>query len=244
MTLRRLHDLGHRELFGHDFALVNPLRVPGDRWSDLPVLPLRAPAFDAQPHLLPRLLPLGGLACDMQVELLERNDRHGLETGQPMFCALLAGRVEAGALSAALGRRMLVEVPGGGQAWLRFHDPRVFSALAWWLDDAQLACLLGPARAWTWFDPRDGRWHRLERPAAVEASAARLRLADGQWERLERLPRVNRGLRALAGGGTVIAPLRPVVERIDRHLAAGGGETDHDLREWFRADHGHMEELA
>ena len=60
MTLRRLHDLGHRELFGHDFALVNPLRVPGDRWSDLPVVPLRAPAFAAQAHLVPKLLPLGG----------------------------------------------------------------------------------------------------------------------------------------------------------------------------------------
>lgn len=249
MTPSRLHDLGHRELFSHDFALLNPVRIPEDRWQDLPVVPLRAPVFAAQPHLVPRLLPLRALDDDCQVELLERNGRHCVETGQPLFCALLASRLDAQPVAGALGARMVVRTPAGQAAWLRFHDPRVFSALAWWLEPGQLRCMLGPVLSWSWFDPRDGQWQCIERPGADGRDTARLRLTAAQWARLGRLPAVNRCLKMLARDGVSPRPLRPLVERLDALLeqAAAAGLPEPDaprLRQWMHAGIPHTEEHA
>lgn len=216
MALERLHDLGYRELFGHDFALINPVRVREERWRDLPVVPLRAPAFDAQPHLVPRLLPLAALDDEQQVELLERNDRQCVETGQPMFCALLASPAETRSLAASLGSRMLLDAPPGQAVWLRFHDPRVFSALAWWLDQDQAGCLMGQVQRWTWYEPRDANWHQLERPPV--SGVRRLRLSKQQWDRLERQPLVNRTLKELGRRPPSGEPLRDLVELIDAQL--------------------------
>lgn len=218
MALERLHDLGYRELFGHDFALINPVRVREERWQDLPVVPLRAPAFDAQPHLVPRLLPLASLDDEQQVELLERNDRQCVETGQPMFCALLASPAETRSLATSLGSRMLLDAPTGQIVWLRFHDPRVFSALAWWLDPVQLRGLLGAVQGWTWFDPRGGRWARIGRPEGEVFSGTRLRLKAEQWNRLERQPLVNRCLKTSAVDGSFPGQLRTSVERLDKYI--------------------------
>lgn len=223
MALVRLYDLGHRELSGHDFALINPVRVREDRWRDLPVMPLRASAFEAQPHLVPRLLPLAALDDGQKVELLERNDRQGVETGSPLFCALLKSRADIQSVAIGLGGRMLLDTPAGQTVWLRFHDPRVFSALAWWLDPAQLRKLFGPVVAWTWFDPRDGRWHRAGRPDPVVHGSGRLRLTPAQWERLQRQPAVNRCLKVLVDDAAV-GPLRTLVERLDRHLVAASAD--------------------
>lgn len=216
MALERLHDLGYRELFGHDFALINPVRVREERWQDLPVVPLRAPAFDAQPHLVPRLLPLAALDDEQQVELLERNDRQCVETGQPMFSALLASPAETRSLAASLCSRMLLDAPTGQIVWLRFHDPRVFSALAWWLDQGQIGCLLGQAQRWTWYEPRDASWHQLERPPV--SGPRRLRLNKEQWDRLERQPLVNRTLKESGRTPPLGRPLRDLVELVDVQL--------------------------
>ena len=248
MALERLHDLGHRELSDHDFALINPVRVPEDRWQDLPVMPLQAPAFKAQPHLVPRLLPLAVLEDGRHLELLERNDRQCVETGSPLFCALIESRTDIRSLATGLGGRMLLDTPTGKTVWLRFHDPRVFSALAWWLDPVQLRQLLGPVVAWTWFDPRDGRWNRIGRPGHDGHGSGRLRLTPAQWDRLQRQPAVNRCLKILAGG-TAAGPLRLLVERLDRYLAEAGdaglnGLDEAGLRQWMRESAGHMEEHA
>lgn len=249
MALERLHDLGYRELFGRDFALINPVRVLEDRWQDLPVVPLRASAFQAQPHLVPQLLPLAMLDDKQQIALLERNDRQCTETGQPMFCALLESRSDSRSLAVSLGSRMLLDTPAGQTVWLRFHDPRVFSALVWWLDPIQLRRLLGPVLAWTWFDPRDGRWRRIERPDQTAPEGTRLRLTAGQWERLQRQPWVNLCLKILAEDGPLPGPLRTLVERLDDSLrqaeAAGMKELDEaGLRQWMRASAKHMEKHA
>lgn len=223
MALEKLQDLGYRELFGHDFALINPVRVHEDQWRDLPVVPLRSPAFDAQPHLLPRLLPLAALDDEQQVELLERNERQSDETGQPLFCALLAGPAEVQSLAAGLGSMMLLDSPTGQRVWLRFHDPRVFSALAWWLDQGQIGCLMGPVRSWTWYDPRDASWHQLQRPPVP--APRRLKLSKEQWDRLQRQPQVNRTLKESGQRPPLGRPLRRLVELIDgqlvRALASG-----------------------
>lgn len=222
MALEQLQDLGCRELFGHDFALINPVRVREDRWQDLPVVPLREAAFDAQPHLLPRLLPLAALDDQQRVELLERNDRQCVETGQPMFCALFASPVKTQSLATSLGSRMLLDAPTGQTVWLRFHDPRVFSALAWWLDQNQARCLMGQAQSWTWYEPRDARWHQLERPPV--RGPRRLKLSKEQWDRLQRQSLVNRTLKEL-GCRPPLGQLRSLVERIDAQLirAAANG---------------------
>lgn len=244
MALEQLHDLGYRELFGHDFALINPVRVREDRWRDLPAVPLRAPAFDAQPHLVPRLLPLAALDDEQQVELLERNDRQCVETGQPMFCALLGSLAGTQSLAASLGSRVLLDAPTGQTVWLRFHDPRVFSTLAWWLDRVQLRGLLGAVRAWTWFDPRDGRWNRIERPASKAFVGARLRMTAEQWNRLQRQPLVNRCLKMSAVDGPLPGQLRTSIERLDRYIgeavAAGlPDQADACLYAMLTEKHGH-----
>lgn len=223
MTLERLHDLGYRELFGYDFALINPVRVREERWKDLPVVPLQAPAFDAQPHLVPRLLPLAALNADQQVELLKRNDRQCVEAGQPMFCALLASPAETRSLAASLGSRMLLDAPTGQTVWLRFHDPRVFSALAWWLDQDQIGCLMGQVQGWAWYEPRDANWHRLKCPSV--SGPRRLRLNKEQWDRLERQPLVNRTLKESGRTPPLGQSLRNLVELVDAQLirAAASG---------------------
>lgn len=228
MALERLHDLGHRELFEHDFALINPVRVREGRWQGLPVRPLRNPAFRAQPHLVPQLLPLEALDDEQQIEVLERNDRQCQETAQPMFCALLRSRAKIHSLAATLGSRMLLDTPSGRTVWLRFHDPRVFSALAWWLDPIQLRRLLGPIMAWTWFDSRDGRWNRIGRPDSEDLGSERLRLTTGQWERLQRQPQVNRCLKMLAKSGPLPGPLHASVDRLDQYLGEALATGLHD----------------
>ncbi len=230
MALGRLQDLGHRELFSHDFALINPVRVREDRWGDLPVVPLWAQTFDAQPHLVPRLLPLAAIDSEQQVELLERNDLQCVETGQPMFCALLTSSVEMHSLATSLGSRMLLDAPTGQTVWLRFHDPRVFSALAWWLDPDQTGCLMGQAHTWTWFEPRDATWHRLDRPRVP--GYRRLRLSEEQWDRLQRQPLVNRTLKESGCRPPLGQPLRNLVESVDGQLVraeANGLDSASDL---------------
>lgn len=242
-----IRELGHRELLAHDFALINPMRVAAGRWKDLPVVPLRAPAFSAQPHLVPQLLSLAALDDDTRFELLDRNSRQCRETGLPMFCALLAGELQASVMAAILGRQMLVLEPAGATAWLRFHDPRVFSALTWWLEPAQLKCLFGPVRIWTWPEPRDGRWHHLARPELPLPAASRITLTHDQAGRLQRQPLVNRCLRQLGARD----PLRARVERVDGHLCsalASGMVLDRDLCRYAiqaeRQGHSRIEEPA
>lgn len=218
MASEQLQDLGHRELCGHDFALINPARVPQDRWEDLPVVSLRAPGFAAQPHLVPRLLPLGGLDEEQRVALLERNDRQSEETKQPMFCALLVSPCEPQLLAGCLGSMMVMDSPEGQKVWLRFHDPRVFSALAWWLDEGQIRCLMGQVQKWTWYETRDARWHQLARPDVL--APTRLRLNPQQWGRLQRQPLVNRVLKKSGKSPPLGCSLRGLVELIDDQLVS------------------------
>ncbi|MCD9046522.1 DUF4123 domain-containing protein [Luteimonas sp. MHLX1A] len=230
MTLERLDDLGHRELRGFDFALINPLRVPDARASGLRTVPLSNSAFKAQLHLCPLLLPLARTDDDGIVRLLERNDEQIKETGQPLFCALLASDEQSEALAARLGSRMVLAIPDGRNVWLRFHDPRIFSALSWWLDAEQVACLLGHIRVWAWYEPRDARWHQLDRRS--EPREQRLKLSAEQWARLDRQPLVNRSLKALDIRPPFEEPLRSLVERIDEHLCraiSSGLTEDADL---------------
>lgn len=214
--LEQLQDLGHRELADFDYALINPLRVHASRRSDLVATPLTAAAFKAQPHLVPLLLPLRHLANDGVVDLLDLNAEQVRETGQPMFCALLRSDVQVERLAVGLGARMLIDAPGGERAWLRYHDPRIFSALSWWTTPEQMACLLGDVMAWSWFEPRDARWHQLKRPSA--SPSGRLRLSPSQWDRLTRQPLVNRSLKLLGLQPLLDESLHALVERVDAHL--------------------------
>lgn len=218
-------DLGHRELLAYGYALINPMRVPASEWKDLPVVPLGSPAFEGQPHLLPRLLPLAELDDDAKANLLERNARQWSTTGQSIFCALLESDVDTRMLAGNLGRQMLVQGPTGSTVWLRFHDPRVFSGLTWWLDKDQLRRLFGPVETWAWPEPRDAHWHHLHRPELPSPNASRLKLTGEQWGRLQRQPLVNRCVRQLTGGAPVDEDLRGLVERLDayicRAIAAG-----------------------
>lgn len=230
MTLERLDDLGHRELRGFDFALINQLRVSDAGAFGLRTVPLSNAVFKGQLHLCPLLLPLAQTDDDGIVRLLERNDEQVKETGQPLFCALLASDEQSGALAARLGSRMVLAGPDGRNVWLRFHDPRIFSALSWWLDAQQTACLLGHIRAWAWYEPRDARWHQLDR--RYEPGVVRLKLSAEQWARLERQPLVNRTLKALNIRPPFQESLRSLVERIDAHLCrakSSGLTEDADL---------------
>jgi len=230
--LPSIGDLSHRQLFAHEFALISPMRTPSNRWQDLPVIPLRAAEFRGQPHLVPQLLPLAELGYEAKLELLDRNSAHCRETGQPMFSALLASDVSPEAMATALGKRMLVRIPGGGTAWLRFHDPRVFSSLSWWLDQAQLRFLFGPVRTWTWPEPRDGCWQQLDRPDPPMSAANRLLITPAQLGRLQRQPVVNRCLAQLGADASSAEPLRVRIERLDAHLCqarASGVVADRDL---------------
>ncbi|MCE7032254.1 DUF4123 domain-containing protein [Lysobacter sp. GX 14042] len=214
--------LTHRLFLAQDYAVINPLQVGAEGYVGLAVVRVLPAGLERHERMMPLLAELRGLPEGRRMELLERAERWSNEHDLPLFSALLACPAEASRLVFHLRRRMVLRKPDGSSAWLRFHDPRVFRHLRWLLTPAQMAGLMGPVTAWTWYDPLRAQWHGHGRPPPDPHAG--LSLSPAQWRSLEQLGALTRRLGELAdeGGDTddVVARrlLNELVEAGDRGL--------------------------
>lgn len=194
-----MRGLTRRLFLTQDYAVINPLQVGAEDYDDLDVVRLLPAGLERHEHMMPLLVELRGLPEGSRIELLERVDHWSSEHDMPLFSALLACPAEMSRLVFHLRRRMVLRRPGGNSAWLRFHDPRVFQHLRWLLTPAQMASLMGPVTAWTWYDPLRACWQEQECPQTDPR--ARLSLSPSQWQALEQFEALTRRLGELADEG-------------------------------------------
>ena len=184
--------LDHRRLLAHDYALINPLHVDSQFWSDLPVESL-APEGAVDTALYPCLLELARLPYDERIDLLDRDSAHRRHSRKAFFSALLRASVPWKDLAAHLRRQMVMRgpPPAREQVLLRYYDPAVFRHLLWVLNQGQRYALLGVVTHWSWRDPQHG-WRQYERENAPDPT--RHMLDHLQWDTLKRLGLLNRSL--------------------------------------------------
>src|SRR5690554_1943999 len=192
-------ELDHRLFLEQDYALINPMQVGKEAYSDLDVLRLQPKGLERHERLMPLLVHLAGPEETRRIRLLERVDDRARGHDMPPFSALFTTEKATEQVKMSLRARMVLKRNAGGSVWLRYHDPGVFRHLCWLLDDAQLATLMGPVTAWLGYDPLSGSWCRWNRPDARVHS--RLHLSPGQWQAVEQFEALNRCLRDFADEG-------------------------------------------
>lgn len=187
-----MHGLDHRRLLAHDYALINPLQVDSQFWSDLPVESL-APSAAADAGLYPLLLEFARMATDRRIDLLDRDGAHRRHSRKPFFSALLRASGTWKDLAAHLCRQMVLRgpAPSRDQVLLRYYDPVVFRHLLWVLNQGQRSALMGVVTHWSWCDPQYG-WQQYERENARDST--RRMLDQAQWDSLKRIGLLNRSL--------------------------------------------------
>lgn len=189
-------NLDHRWFLAQDYALLNPLQIARDQYSDLSTFRLMPSGFERHARMMPLLVTFNTMSEAHRLDLLERAQRWSGYHDLPLFCALLSSDADESTVKASLQRNMIVRRGNGRQVWLRQHDPRVFRHLCWLFDDAQMASLMGPVTSWTWLDPLAGHWHAYT--CNEKAYATHLRLTPDQWVAVDELEALNRCLRTLA----------------------------------------------
>lgn len=195
-------NLDHRWFLAQDYALVNPLQVALDQYSDLNTVCLVPSGFERHARMMPLLVTLKTLSEPRRLDLLERARHWSRYYDLPLFCALLSSNATQDTIQASLRRNLIVSRGNGRQVWLRQHDPRIFRHLCWLLDGAQMASLMGPVTHWTWFDPLAGQWHAYAR--GEDVCAVRLRMTPDQWAAVDEMEALNCCLRDLAHASRVV----------------------------------------
>lgn len=215
---RMIVELDHRLFLAQDYAIINPMQVGREAYSDLRTRRLQLKGFERHEQVLPLLVELRNLGEPHRIELLDRTLRWAQRHHMPLFSALLSSEHTDAQVFAGLVRRMVLRRESGQRVWLRYHDPRVFRHLQWLLDEEQRATLMGPAQTWLGYDPLCRRWHRWTRPDAAQSSSFRLDL--DQWQAVDQLEALNRCLRDLAEAG--LATDDHVAQRLLRGLHEAG----------------------
>lgn len=189
-------ELDHRLFLQQDYAIINPMQVSKDQYADLAFQRLLPKGLGRHERMMPLLVYFSGMTTDQRIELLERSDQWGCRHETPLFSALLESSESLGRMRSHLLRSMLMARSGSEKVWLRMHDPRVFGHLCWIFNDEQMVQLMGPIRAWSWFNPLSRKWHKQERPAGWRP--AKLWLSEDQWQRIEQLEALNHCLKIMA----------------------------------------------
>lgn len=191
-----MSDLNHQLFLQEDFAILNPLQLDPSWWRDLDSMALTPKLFDGQSHLMPRLIELRILPMDVKVRLLERSDDWAKERDFPLFSALLRSTAPRERVASRLIKHMVLRGPDGGEAWLRYHDPRVFMHLHRVLGSGQMRSLMGTVTEWTYLNPIAGSWLTFDRPDVIESALSVT--TPAQWGALTRMEQLNRCLRSVA----------------------------------------------
>lgn len=185
--------LSHRLLAAHQFAILNPLQLESRQWSSLPLMTVVPPALSSRAAMMPRLLDFASLSSEQRGALLERVDRWDRDSDTPFFPLLIKSAATAAQVAAHLSSQLVVHAPDGGDALLRWYDPRVMRHLYWLFTPGQLRALSGPIATWTWRSTRDAQWASHEVPLTADP-AVRVRIDDAQWSVVTRFGVLNRTL--------------------------------------------------
>ncbi|WP_233233154.1 DUF4123 domain-containing protein [Bordetella sp. LUAb4] len=92
--------------------------------------------------------------------------------GDALWCCGLLDvdeNVTQAALAQALTTRLVLALPGTGQCFFRYFDPRVLVQLQWLFTPAQMAWLMGPVRRWKYNIA--GAWEEMRRPQVFAAES-------------------------------------------------------------------------
>lgn len=180
-------EVDHRSIQSYSYAVVNPLQVDEDEWSDLPMTPIVPERFKTQAHLFPLLLTLDELDFETRVGLLDRMHMWEPNSDFPFFSALIQSSAAPLRIQRHLARQ-LTRRRAGSVDLLRPFDPRVFRHLNWLLTTEQMDALLGPIEAWAWREPY-GIWRQTYRRQVSKTLAPRLH--DSQWASYARFGMLN-----------------------------------------------------
>src|SRR5690606_15857486 len=99
--------IDHRLLAGHQFAILNPLRLERQHWADLPVVSLAPPRLSSKAHAMPQLLDLATLSHERLGALLELADRWDRDSDAPFFSLLVRSESKAELIAAHLSRQLI-----------------------------------------------------------------------------------------------------------------------------------------
>lgn len=182
----------HRLFQQHRFALLDPAarEVIADDIATMPLVP--SGMSEDSEHLLPRLVVLRSLSQAQRGTLLDLMDEMEPDAWPPL-CAMLDSEFEPERIAAHMKELQVLKSYRGSsvdKAWLRVHDPRVFTQLLRILPDEHRTALLGPVSRWT--IPLAGEWLTTERPQSSTLSSC----AQRHWPlaRIADIGIVNRAL--------------------------------------------------
>ncbi|MDH5822331.1 DUF4123 domain-containing protein [Luteimonas sp. RD2P54] len=209
--------LWHRQLLAQDYALINPLQVDSELWSDLPVVPLVPKGFETQAHLMPRLLELKAMPEDARLQLLDRVSDQQRHSRFPYFSALFVATPPLEKVVMRLSSRLAIRGPDQSKALLRYYDPRVFHHLRWLLQEDQLGFLLLGIDSWSWRDV-GGQWQQYR--CSGTPTRSELRLTAEQWDDLQRLGLLNRCLQQIASSDPARASTAVIAQAANALLKA------------------------
>jgi len=178
-------------LQAHQFALINQTASLTYR-TDFPLFALAPEELEADPDLMPALLPLepgkpymAALAQNME-EAKEEPKRLAL------YGLLAVGEaIEPPRLQAHLANRLVARLASGGKAYVRYFDPTVYPKLARIIPPPRWSLLHGPIVRWS--IPFYDKWISFFAPE-VEHKAAAWIITEEQWARVERIRFINDAL--------------------------------------------------
>lgn len=188
--------LDYERFLVQDYAVINPLQIPPEQYQDLQILRLLPRGLERHARMMPLLVHLSALSNFERMELADRAGRWARRNRMPLFGALLQSDAMPPVVQVHWQRvTVLRRRHPWTRMWVRLHDPRVFRHLCWILEPGQLAALMGPVAAWTWFDPLRTAWHVQNKPQADVSDPRSLELTAEQWSLLEEVEALNLCLR-------------------------------------------------
>ncbi|HBK45297.1 MAG TPA: hypothetical protein DDZ67_02435 [Xanthomonadaceae bacterium] len=181
----------HRALLQAQYALVNPIQVPGSQYQALQSTALVPRGMERHARMMPRLLHLEALREEERLALLDRSERWLQQFGNHLLPVFIETRLPLERVVQALRRSMLITDLHGKRHWLRLHDPRVLRHLGWILDEAQRQVLLGAGDAWNFHAGDQRGWQRIAVTAQAGGQGAKPGLDARQWRELSLLGPLN-----------------------------------------------------
>ncbi len=209
--------LNHRLLDQHSHAIINRIRHPEVPFG-LRAISLVPKGFEPQERLFPWLVPLGNRAIgsSAKTDLLNEIDRLSGGDGRdrtsleaPSVVMLLACDIDDVSLMRNLASRLIVALPDGSRAMLRWHDPEVLMQLQWMVNAGSLNNLLAPIRRISFW--LAGHWYSLT-PRGGRVSSI-LRMDENEIVQLSRIGMINQVLKET--GWSTIDELTGTSKRID-----------------------------
>lgn len=196
--VKRIEVFDKEWLGQYDYAVINPLQVAEDDWSDLPCIPLTTPSIRVRGNILPQLLILDRVdKSSKREELSARLSRYNSWGGE-FISALI--KSESSPTEVVEHFRFTLEQPRYGSSrrwWLRFYDPLVFRHMCWLLDSHQMDRLMGPIQTWCWPEGL-GPWFQLNREGKVDTTIRLPLLKKNQWDVIDRFVILNSTIERLS----------------------------------------------